>query len=94
MEILFTPKKDFIRETAAREAHAQIVGNPLVHRTIAIAIAEMVSRGLSPTDLAGINGFLYTWLNLSEEAPAIRPLPTKHLTSFGQPGEVAKTSEA
>ena len=85
MTIELSPKKDFIRDTKARETHAQIALDPFTHRTIAIAIAEMHARGMSPNEMAGVNSFIFTWLNLSEDNPVPRSLPSKHLQSFGQP---------
>lgn len=85
MAILLEPKADFIRDTKAREAHAQIAADPFVHRTIGIALAEMHIRGLSPDAMAGVNGFIFTWLNLGEKDVAPRQIPNKHLESFGQP---------
>lgn len=88
MTVELSPKQDFLRDTKARELHAQIVADPATHRTLAIALAEMVARGLGPHDLAGVNGFIFTWLNLSEEHTAPRALPNKHLQSFGQPATI------
>ena len=64
-----------------------MAGDPLLHRAIATTQAEMVTRGLGPGDLAGINGFVFVLLNLSEENPSPRSIPSKHLQSFGQPVE-------
>lgn len=85
MANLLEPKLDFIKDTKAREAHAAMASDPFIHRTFAIAIAEMHARGLGPTDMAGVNGFIFTWLNLSEEPTTARSLPNKPLKSFGQP---------
>lgn len=85
MANLLEPKLDFIKDTKAREAWAQMASEPLLHRAIATTLAEMVTRGLSPGDLSGINGFVFVLLNLSEENPVPRSMPTKHLQSFGQP---------
>lgn len=85
MTIELSPKKDFIRDTKAREAHALIASDPFTHRTLVVALAEMHARGLGPNELAGVNSFIFTWLNLSEENPLPRSIPSKHLQSFGQP---------
>lgn len=76
-----------MRDGTARQAWASIATDPLLHRAFAVALAEMVARGLSPEDLAGVNGFIFTVLNLSEENPSPRSIPSKHLQSFGQPVE-------
>lgn len=94
MTVELSPKQDFIRDTKARENHAVIAADPAVHRTLAIALSEMVARGLGPNDLAGVNGFIFTWLNLSEEQPAPRSLPSKHLQSFGQPTTTTTIKES
>lgn len=88
MPNLLEPKLDFLRDTEAREAHAAIVSNPLVRRTMAIAIAEMHAKGMAPDAMAGVNNFIFCWLNLSEENVVPRSIPTKHLQSFGQPTTV------
>lgn len=90
MANLLEPKLDFLRDIEAREAHAAIVSNPLVRRTMAIAIAEMHARGLAPDAMAGVNGFIFCWLNLSEETAVPRSLPSKPLQSFGQPTTTTK----
>ena len=90
MANLLEPKLDFIKDTKVREAWAQMAADPLLHRAIATTQAEMVTRGLGPGDLAGINGFVFVLLNLSEETPVPRSMPTKHLQSFGQPTTTVK----
>jgi hypothetical protein len=90
MAVLLEPKLDFMRDTTAREKHSQIVSDPLVHRTLAVSLAEMHVRGLSPDAMAGVNSFVWTWLNLSEENPVPRSIPNKHLQSFGQPTTTSK----
>ncbi len=59
--------------------------DPLLHRAITYSTAAMVAAGLSPDALAGVNGFIFMLLNLSEEVVAPRQIPNKHLESFGQP---------
>lgn len=90
MAILLEPKADFMRDTQAREQHAQIAADKFIHRTFGIALAEMHAKGLGPNDLAGVMNFIFTWLNLSEEYPTARSIPNKHLQSFGQPTSTSK----
>lgn len=93
MEILLEPKRDFMRDGTAREAHGLLATNPLIHKTFAVAIAEMHRRGMSPTAMAGVNDFIYCWMNLGEEYVPPKQIPNKHLQSFGQP-TTTKTTEA
>ena len=59
-----------------------MVANPLMHRAITHAQAHMVSAGLNPDALAGVNGFIAVLLNLSEENEPVKMLPSKSLKSF------------
>jgi len=92
MTIYHEPKVDFMRDSKAREAWAMMASDPLLHRAFSTAIAELVKRGLSPDSLSGINSFIFTTLNLSEEKPVLPQfIPNKHLTSFGQSTETKTT---
>ena len=93
MAVLLEPKLDFMRDTAAREKHSQIVSDPLVHRTMAVTLAEMHVRGLAPDAMRGVMLFIDAWMNLGEQNPVPRPMPTKHLQSFGQPTTVKTVTE-
>jgi hypothetical protein len=86
----FSPKSQFLKNTTDREAWAQMASEPILHRAISYSLATMVASGLSPDALAGVNGFLFVFLNLSEESPLPRSMPSKHLQSFGQPTTTVK----
>ena len=88
--VSLNPKQLFQANSPQREEWATMVANPTFHRAICYTLATMVANGLSPDQLAGVNSFIYTLQNLSEDAPANKPLPGKPLRSFDTP-TVTKT---
>ena len=80
--ITYSPKQQFQAHKSQREEWSQIVANPLFNRTITFALAEMISRGLSPESLAGVNGFIHTLQNMSEDPEVVKPMPQRSLTSY------------
>jgi len=90
MAVTLNPKQLFQASKPQREEWALIVSNPLFQRAICYTLATMVANGLGPDQLAGVNSFIYTFQNLSEDAPAQKPLPGKPLKSYDNP-TVTKT---
>lgn len=62
-----------------------MVANPTFHRAICYTLATMVANGLSPDQLAGVNSFIYTLQNLSEDFPSPKPIAGKPLKSYDTP---------
>ena len=62
-----------------------MANQPVLHRAIAYSLAAMVSSGLSPEALAGVNGFIYTLTNLSEPIEPASQMPIKALKSWDSP---------
>jgi len=83
--VSLNPKQLFQANSQQREEWATMVANPTFSRAICYSLATMVANGLSPDQLAGVNSFIYTFQNLSEDAPAHKPLPSKPLKSFDPP---------
>ena len=90
--VAYSPRQLFQSSKDRREAWSNLVANPVLHHAISYAVAEMASRGMGPSDLAGVNGFIFTLLNLSEETPKPPDLPIKKLTSFDEPPKPKPTT--
>lgn len=80
--ISYRPKTLFQANTTEREAFSQMAANPLLHRAIAYAQADMAFAGFGPQEMAGVTAFILGLLNLSENEEVKKPLPVKSLTSF------------
>lgn len=70
-----------------------MVASPTLQRAFAYSLATMVAHGLAPEQLSGVNSFIYTVLNLSEDAPPSKPLPGKPLKSFDMPAPTLTKTE-
>lgn len=81
----FNPKKQFQSDITRREKWALMAADPTLHTAQTYALAVMSSRGLSPEQLLGANGFIFILNNLSEEPQKIKDLPRRQLTSFDKP---------
>ena len=87
------PKQLFQSNSQQREEWAAMVASPTLQRAFAYSLATMVANGLAPEQLAGVNSFIYTALNLSEDAPPAKPLPYKPLKSFDMPAPTLTKTE-
>jgi len=85
MAVIISPRYQFQGHKDRRERWAQIANDPVFHAAVTHALAEMVSRGLAPDALAGVNGFIYTLSNMHEDLPLPKQIPAKPLTSFDPP---------
>lgn len=89
----YRPKHLFQANSDERQAFAQIASNPLLHRAIAFAQADMAFAGFGPLEMTGVNNFIVGLLNLHENEVPQKPLPVKHLTSYDLPQPTPKTTE-
>lgn len=85
MAVTLNPKQLFQANSQQREEWATFVANPTFHRAICYTLATMVANGLSPEQLAGVNSFIWTLQNLSEDVQSPKSLPSKPLKSFDRP---------
>ncbi len=76
------PKELFQKDTHRREDWAELATLPRLHEAITFAMAVLVAKGRGPDYLAGVNGFVYELLNLSEDDAISRPMPSRQLSSF------------
>ena len=81
----FDPKQQFQNEVSRREKWAQFASDPTLHVALSFALAKMTSSGVSSEQLLGANGLIHVLLNLSEDKPQHKPMPTRHLTSYDKP---------
>ena len=79
--IIFSPKQQFQDDAKQREEWAQIANSKILHKVLMTGIAELAARGFHQ-EMAGANSLIAVILNLSEDAPLLKPLPSKPLTSF------------
>ena len=91
--VSLNPKQLFQANSQQREEWATMVASPTLQRAFAYALATMVNHGLAPDQLAGVNSFIYTVLNLSEDASPAKPLPYKPLKSFDMPAPTLTKTE-
>ena len=80
--VLFSPKTQFQEDAKQREEWAQIANSKILHKVLMTGIAELAARGFQPQEMVGANSLIAVILNLSEDAPLPKPLPSKPLTSF------------
>jgi len=84
--VQYSPRAQFQSNTVQREAWSQQVRDPLFHRAIAAAQAELALKGFEPHEMRGANALIFMLLNLAEEIETVKPLPTKPLKSFDDSG--------
>lgn len=84
------PKELFQKDTKRREDWAELSVHPRLHEAIVYAQSVLVSKGRGPDYLAGVNGFIYELLNLSQEEQEAKPMPNRQLTSFDPPPTITK----
>lgn len=83
--IPYRPKSLFQANSREREEFAKIAANPLLHKAITYAQADMAAAGFGPDEMRGVNNFVVWLLNLSEDDEVKKPLPVKHLVSYDNP---------
>ena len=79
------PKAQFQANKAERIQWAEIAVQPLTQKVFTHAIARMALAGCTQEQMTGANMLTAIVLNLSENDPEVKPLPSKPLTSYDNP---------